>query len=93
MRMLGRLEIKGGWDHTAKNVPGVRNTPVDGISRWPRVILADKVRELTNYVGWSEEDIGTAGKVGFSIPHYRQSNFSASTTTCVWDTMSGAQAG
>ena len=65
MRMLGRLEIKGGWDYTAKNVPGVRNTPVDGISRWPRVILADKVRELTNYVDWSEEDIGTAGKGDF----------------------------
>ena len=33
MRMLGRLGIKGGWNHTAKYIPGVRNTPVDGISR------------------------------------------------------------
>ena len=62
MRMLRRLEVKGGWDQTAKHVPGVRNTPVDVISRWPRVTLADKVRELTNSVDWSEDDIGRAGK-------------------------------
>ena len=47
MRMLGRLEVNGGWDYTEKYVPGVRNIPVDSISRWPRVILADKVRALT----------------------------------------------
>ena len=48
MRMLGRLEIKSGWNHNAKRIPGVRNTLADGISHWPRVILSDKVRELTN---------------------------------------------
>ena len=31
MRMLGRLEIKGGWSHVAKHVPGVENTLADGI--------------------------------------------------------------
>ena len=36
MRMLGRLEINGGWSHDAKHIPGVRNTVADGISRWPR---------------------------------------------------------
>ena len=62
MRMLGRLEIKGGCNHTAKHIPGVRNTLADGIiSRWPRVIRADKVRELTNSDDWSEQDIGTRG--------------------------------
>ena len=25
MRMLGRLEIKGGWNHDAKHIPGVQN--------------------------------------------------------------------
>ena len=62
MRMLGRLEIKGGWNHTAKHIPGVQITLADGISRWPRVILADKVRELTNSDDWSKQDIRTSGK-------------------------------
>ena len=48
MRMLGRLEIEGGWNRTAKRIPRVRNTLDGGISRWRRVILADKIRELTN---------------------------------------------
>ena len=26
MGMLGRLEIKGGWSHDAKNILGVQNT-------------------------------------------------------------------
>ena len=26
MRMLGHLEIKGGWSHDAKNILGVQNT-------------------------------------------------------------------
>ena len=43
MRMLGRLEIKEGWNNTAKHIPGVRNTLAGGISRWPCEILADKV--------------------------------------------------
>ena len=79
MRMLGRLEIKGGWNHTAKYISGVRNTLADGISRWPRVILADKVRELTNSDDWSEQDIETRGK-GIFIPYYRQTTFPASMT-------------
>ena len=57
MRTLGRLEIKGGWNHTAKSIPGVRNTLADGISRWLSVILADKVRELTNSDALSEQDL------------------------------------
>ena len=62
MRMLGRLEIKGGWNHAAKNIPGVRFTRADGIYRWPCVILADKVRDLTHSDDWSEQDVGTNGK-------------------------------
>ena len=52
MRMLGRLELEGGWNHTAKHIPGVRNTMADDISRSPRLLLADKVRELTNSSDW-----------------------------------------
>ena len=33
MRMLGRLEIQGGYRYDAKHIPGVQNTIADGISR------------------------------------------------------------
>ena len=62
MRMLGRLEIQGGWRYDAKHIPGVQITLADGISRWPRSELADRVRQLTNTDDWSEQSIGTRGE-------------------------------
>ena len=62
MRMLGRLEIQGGWRYDAKYIPGVQNTLADGISRWPRSELADRVRQLTNTDEWSEQSIGARGE-------------------------------
>ena len=79
MRMLGRLEIKGGWDHTAKHIPGVLNTLADGISRWPRVILADKVREFPILTTGRNKRL-ERGVRGFLMPYYRQRTFSASMT-------------
>ena len=61
VRLLGRLELKGGWNPTAKHIPGVRNTLADGISRWPWLVVADRVQELTNSIEWSEQDIGSRG--------------------------------
>ena len=58
MRMLGRLEIQGGWRYDAKHISGVQNTLADGISCWPRSELADSVRQLTNTHDWSEQSIG-----------------------------------
>ena len=92
MRMLRRLDIKGGWNHTAKHIPGVGNTLADGISRWPRVILADKVRELTNSDDWSEQDIGTRGMGIFDTVLQRE-NILREHDDCLWDMMSGAQPG
>ena len=57
MRMLGCLEIEGGWNRTAKHILGVRNTLTDDISGWPLVMLADKARELTNSDNWSDKRI------------------------------------
>ena len=62
MRMLGRLEIKGGWSHDAKHIPGVQNTLADDILRWPRGELPGKIRELTNSDDWVEQPIGPRGK-------------------------------
>ena len=62
LRILGRLEIQGDWRYDAKHIPGVQNTLADGISRWPRSELADRVRQLTNTDDWSEQSIGARGK-------------------------------
>lgn len=51
MRVLGRQEIARDWNHTPKHIPGVQNTSADGIARRPRMILADKVRQLTHVGG------------------------------------------
>ena len=67
MRMLGRLELAGGWNHTIKHIPGVQNSLADGVSRWPREMLADKVRELTHASDWREQSIGPQGSWIFYI--------------------------
>ena len=35
MRMLGALEVEGGFGFQAKHIPGVENRLADGITRWP----------------------------------------------------------
>ena len=45
MRMLGRAELVGKWNATAKNIPGAKNTLVDGISSSPGLVLEDEVRK------------------------------------------------
>ena len=62
VRMLGRLEIQGGWSYDAKHILGVQNMLADGFSRWPRSELADRVRQFTNTDDWSEQSIGARGK-------------------------------
>lgn len=62
MRMLGRLEILGGWRYEAKHIPGKKNTLADGISRWPRSQLAENVKQLTNTDDWTELPIGPRGE-------------------------------
>ena len=93
MKIHGRLEIKRGWNHTAKHIPGVRNTPADGISRGPRAILTDKVRELINSDDWSEQDIGPRGKGIFDTVLQTKNVLSSRHDDCLWDIISGAQPG
>ena len=62
-----RLEIKGGWSYAAKHIPGVQNTSADGISRWPRAELAEKIREVTDSNDWVEQDNGSQGSNIFDV--------------------------
>ena len=42
MRMLVRLEVKGGWSHTAKDIPGTQKTKatVGGVPPFSLVSLS-----------------------------------------------------
>ena len=86
--------IKGAWNHIEKHIPDVRKTLPDGISSpWPRVIPADKARDLTNNSNeWSEQNIGTRGKGNFDTLLQTKNIFSKP-DDCLWDIMSGVQAG
>ena len=81
MRMLGRLEPAGGWNHTAKHIPGVQITLADGISRWPREMLADKVKEINHASDWRKQSIGPRGSGIFILYYSRQRTSSQNTTT------------
>ena len=67
MKMLGRLEIDGGWNHDVKHISGVQNNLADGISRWPRTEIAERIRDLTNSHAWAEQPIGPGGNKIFDI--------------------------
>ena len=67
MRVLGRLEIKGGWSHTAKHIPCTQNVLADGISRWTRRDIGHKIRKLTNADDCSARPIGGKGEGTFSL--------------------------
>ena len=68
MRMLGRLELAGGWNHTAKHIADVQNILADGISRWPRSTLADKVKEQTDSSDRYEQNMGVQNILADGIP-------------------------
>ena len=67
MQTVFRLRLAGAWNCNAKGIPGVHNTLADGVSRWPREMLADKVRELTHASDWREQSIGPQGSWIFYI--------------------------
>ena len=82
VRRLRRLEIKEGRSHNETRIPSVRNTLfiADGVSRWPRVILADKVREGSSTLTADRNKTLEQGVRGSPIPYDRQRTFSASMT-------------
>ena len=67
MRINGRLELTGEWNPTTNYIPRVGDTLEDGISRWPRSAVPDKVKELTNSNEWSEQDIWSWGAGSFDL--------------------------
>ena len=60
MRLLGRLEITGGWSHDAKHIPGVQDVVADIISRWSKEKIARNLQTLVQGE-WREQTIGKRG--------------------------------
>ena len=73
--------------HSAKHIPRVRNTLADSIFRRPRVILADKVRELTKSDDWSEQNVETRSKEISDIV-LQTKNILSEHDDCPWGIMS-----
>lgn len=65
MRTLSRVEVSSGWSHVAKHISGIKNTLADGTSRWPRPVVAKKVKALTNDNKWAEQPLRTRGARNF----------------------------
>ena len=51
------LKARAAASPAADHIPAGQNTLADGISRWPRVELAGKVREKTGSNDWVGQDI------------------------------------
>ena len=73
MRMLRRLEIEGGWNHTAKHIPGVRITLLiaDGMSCWLCVIWRSRSESSPTLTTGRNKTL-ERGVRGFSIPYYKE---------------------
>ena len=89
MRMLGRLEIQGGWRYDAKHISGVQGTLAQGTSRWSRSELADRVRQLTNTDDWSEQSIGARGERLCEIV-LQTKNIAPRHDNMLWEIMTGS---
>ena len=68
MRILGCLEMVGGWCFEAKHIAGVANTVAGGISRWPRGEISERLIAERPDIAWQEIHVGeSAGALCFEI--------------------------
>ena len=55
MRLLGCLEVDGGWCFDVLHVAGVENTIADGISRWEPEDIDGNLRAFRPDVAWHRQ--------------------------------------
>ena len=58
MRMLGCLEMRGGWFFRAKHVRGVANVLADSVSRWGSPTIAANLCASRPDINWQEQHLG-----------------------------------
>lgn len=61
MRILGLLEIRGGWKFEAKHIPGALNQAADGISRWNRDEVQANLSAICPDIAWQELPLSAQG--------------------------------
>lgn len=58
MTLLGRIEVARSWNCLATHVAGTSNDLADGVSRWHRDQIGDRVAQDTGGTPWVEFEIG-----------------------------------
>lgn len=64
MRMLGLIQMRGGWKFEAKHVPGIMNKEADGISRWNRKNVQANLADIRPDVPWQDLSLSAQGREG-----------------------------
>jgi len=65
MRMMGVLEVEGGFGFQAKHVKGKENVLADGITRWPEGEVYDNLMRESPGSPWQVQDIGEEARRRF----------------------------
>lgn len=58
LRLLGALELSGGWSFGAQHVPGKLNQIADGISRWDIMSVQAELQARYPHVRWRQSTLG-----------------------------------
>ena len=62
MRLMGAIELSGGWHFDSLRVPGVLDDVPDGISRWNPGDICRSFTALGPSIDWQERDLGGEGR-------------------------------
>ena len=62
MRLMGAIELPGGWHFDSLHVPGVLNDVPGGISRWNPGDICRIFTALHPSIDWQERDLGVEGR-------------------------------
>ena len=62
MRLMGAIEVAGGWYFDSLHVPGVLNDVADGISRWNPGDICRNLAGLCPSNDWQEREMGVEGR-------------------------------
>ena len=62
MRLMGAIELAGGWYFDSLYVRGVLNDVTDVISRWNPGDICINLAALRPSIDWQERDVGVEGR-------------------------------
>ena len=62
IRLMGAIELSGGWHFDSLRVPGVLDDVPDGISRWNPGDICRSFTAFRPSIDWQERDLGVEGR-------------------------------